>query len=82
MTAIDPHALAADPTAGRLAEAWREFADNKVAVAALAVVLLLIVAALLAPWITPQNPYDLAQIDVTDGRLPPGSASAAGGPRR
>jgi len=32
---------------------------------------LLILAALLAPWITPQNPYDLNQLDVLDARLPP-----------
>jgi peptide/nickel transport system permease protein len=30
-------------------------------------------AALLAPWLAPQNPYDLAQIDLLDSRLPPGS---------
>ena len=34
--------------------------------------------ALLAPWISPQNPYDLAQLDIMDGRLPPGSVSADG----
>ena len=27
--------------------------------------------ALLAPWIAPQNPYDLAQLDIMNGRLPP-----------
>ena len=35
---------------------------------------LIVVLALLAPWITPQNPYDLRAIDVSDGRLEPGSA--------
>jgi peptide/nickel transport system permease protein len=34
---------------------------------------LIIGAALLAPWLAPQNPYDLAQIDLLDSRLPPGS---------
>jgi peptide/nickel transport system permease protein len=37
-----------------------------------------ILVALLAPWISPQNPYDLAQLDIMDGRLPPGSPSSAG----
>ena len=32
-----------------------------------------------APWITPQDPYDLAQLDIMDGNLPPGSASLTGG---
>ena len=35
--------------------------------------------ALFAPLISPQNPYDLAQLDVMDSRLPPGSPAPAGG---
>lgn len=31
----------------------------------------LTLAALLAPWIAPQNPYDLAAITLTDSNLPP-----------
>jgi len=31
-----------------------------------------------APLISPQNPYDLAQLDVQDSRLPPGSRSGDG----
>ncbi len=34
--------------------------------------------ALCAPLVTPQNPYDLMQLDILDGRLPPGSVSATG----
>ena len=34
--------------------------------------------ALAAPFITPQNPYDLAQLDIMDGRLAPGSKSMDG----
>ncbi len=34
--------------------------------------------AVLAPWITPQNPYDLASLDVMDGTQPPGSQSFSG----
>ncbi len=44
----------------------------------LAVVVLLTAAALAAPWITPQNPYDLMQLDVLDARLAPGSPNGAG----
>lgn len=44
-----------------------------------AVLLTLIVAgAVLAPWIAPQNPFDLSVIDVLDARLPPGSTNMAG----
>jgi len=38
----------------------------------------IILLAILAPWITPQNPYDLGQVDVLDGRLPPGSMAYTG----
>ena len=57
---------------------WREFSDNWMAVVGLAVVVTVIVLAVSAPWITPQNPYDLAQLDIMDGRLAPGSKSAEG----
>jgi peptide/nickel transport system permease protein len=34
--------------------------------------------ALLAPFIAPQNPYDLASLSVMDNRLPPGEAGMTG----
>jgi peptide/nickel transport system permease protein len=49
------------------------YAENKVAVGALFIFLLITLLALLSPWISPQNPYDLAQINIIDGRLRPGS---------
>ncbi len=54
------------------------FARDGVALAALAILALLVAAALLSPWIAPQNPYDLAQLDLLDGRLAPGAAGADG----
>lgn len=54
------------------------YAESKIAVFGLAVLLLLVAAALLAPLISPQNPYDLLQLDIMDGKLPPGSSSRAG----
>jgi len=47
--------------------------------AALILLVLLVVAALAAPLIAPQNPYDLAQLNLADGRLPPGSAASLPG---
>lgn len=38
---------------------------------ALIVCVALILAAVFAPWIAPQNPYDLMQIDIFDARLAP-----------
>jgi peptide/nickel transport system permease protein len=50
-----------------------EFAESKLALVGLAVFAVIAVVAFLAPWIAPQNPYDLAVLDIMDGRLEPGS---------
>jgi peptide/nickel transport system permease protein len=55
---------------------WRvvtDFLQSRTAVAGLVVLALVVLAALAAPWITPQNPYDLMQLDVLDARLAPGA---------
>ena len=43
-----------------------DFLANPVAVAGLALLAAIVAAAVLAPLISPQNPYDLAQLDVMD----------------
>jgi peptide/nickel transport system permease protein len=55
-----------------------DFADSRLALAGLALFAAILLAAIVAPVISPQNPYDLAQLDVMDSRLPPGAASADG----
>jgi peptide/nickel transport system permease protein len=55
-----------------------DYFDNWIAAAALILLGALIALALAAPWIVPQNPYDLAQIDILDSRLPPGTPSSTG----
>ncbi|MFI4951573.1 MAG: ABC transporter permease [Burkholderiales bacterium] len=55
-----------------------DFAANPVAVFGLILLGLILLIAIFAPLISPQNPYDLAQLDIMDGRLPPGSVSANG----
>ncbi|NBB71092.1 MAG: ABC transporter permease subunit [Alphaproteobacteria bacterium] len=57
---------------------WREFRQSPVAVLGLAVVVVITLAAVFAPFITPQNPYDLAQLSILEGRLPPMSQSMDG----
>jgi len=57
---------------------WEEFAESRVALVALACVVALFALALAAPWIAPQNPYDLAQLSILDNKLPPGSQSIDG----
>src|SRR5207344_1924026 len=49
-----------------------DFAASKLALVGLALF------ALFAPLISPQNPYDLAQLDVLDSRLEPGARSGDG----
>ncbi len=56
-----------------------DFVASPVAVFGLAVFCVIVLVALFAPLISPQNPYDLAQLDVMDGRLPPRSPAAGGG---
>jgi peptide/nickel transport system permease protein len=56
-----------------------DFFDNPVAVFGLVLLTIVMLTAIFAPWISPQNPYDLAQLDVMDSRLPPGSPTPGGG---
>lgn len=54
------------------------FFRSPLAVLGLVIALAFVLAAIFAPWIAPQNPYDLNQIDVMDAGLPPGSQDFAG----
>jgi peptide/nickel transport system permease protein len=55
-----------------------EFFESRLASCGLALFVVVALAALLAPLISPQNPYDLSQLDILDGRLEPGMSSASG----
>ena len=55
-----------------------EFAESRIALAALVFVALLVVLAILAPLAAPQNPYDLAQLSIMDNKLPPLSRGFSG----
>lgn len=54
------------------------YARDRIALAALWLLGILLLAALGAPWLAPQNPYDLAQLDILDAKLAPGATSSAG----
>ena len=56
----------------------RHFFSSKIATVGFIALLLIVLAALLAPLISPQNPYDLSRLDVMDSRLEPGKTSADG----
>lgn len=74
--------LPEEPVPYRADPVWRAHARAffRSPAAGLGLVILVAVAlvAALAPWITPQDPYDLASLDVMDGTQPPGSRSFAG----
>jgi peptide/nickel transport system permease protein len=55
-----------------------DFAASPIAVFGLVLLVVILCLALFAPVISPQNPYDLAQLDVMDSRLPPGSKAPWG----
>jgi peptide/nickel transport system permease protein len=61
-----------------LARFLAEFSRNRIATAAALVVLLIVLTALFAPFIAPQDPYDLAHLVLRDARRPPGYVGAGG----
>ncbi|KRD96365.1 peptide ABC transporter permease [Bosea sp. Root381] len=61
-----------------LQRALRAFAGSRLAMLGLIALAAIVALAIAAPWIAPQNPYDLMQLDIMDGQLPPGSTAATG----
>ena len=55
-----------------------DFFESKVAAAAVAAFAVILFIAIFAPWISPQDPYDLMVVDVMNSRLPPGEISLDG----
>jgi peptide/nickel transport system permease protein len=56
-----------------------EFAESRLALVGLAMLVAIVLLAVCAPLVSPQNPYDLAQLDVMDSKLAPGETSASTG---
>ncbi|CDZ54912.1 ABC transporter permease [Neorhizobium galegae] len=56
-----------------------QFRENKLAVAGLILMILLAIPAFAAPWIAPQNPYDIGALDILDSQMPPGSVAEVSG---
>ena len=59
-------------------ELLASFARDRLALIAVIVLALILGAAVLAPVLSPQNPYDLAQLDILDAKLEPGAKSVEG----
>ncbi len=56
-----------------------QFRENKLAVAGLILMILLAIPAFAAPWIAPQNPYDIGALDILDSQMSPGSVAEVSG---
>lgn len=56
-----------------------DYVESPVAVFAFGLLAIIVLLALFAPLITPQDPYDLGQVDILDARLPPGESSLGTG---
>ena len=56
----------------------REYFASKIAVVGLLALAIIVLLALIGPFVAPQNPYDLAHLDVMDSKLEPGKESSDG----
>ena len=81
-TVFDPVAPTAPPAQGKPETPWQRFASNfresRVAVIALYALIVILAAAVLAPLISPQDPYDLTRLNLLDAREPPGTKALSG----
>ncbi|AUG55350.1 ABC transporter permease [Thalassospira marina] len=79
-TTITQESLPSATRLARFGKLSQKFVMSPGAAIGLGALILIIVLAVLAPLIAPQNPYDLTQLDILDGRLAPGSSSFDGVP--
>ena len=59
-------------------EIFSSFVRNRIALAALVVLCAIVLAAVFAPLVSPQNPYNLAELDIMDSKMPPGAQGVEG----
>ena len=50
-----------------------DFCESRIAIGGAVLLAIILFIALFAPFISPQNPYDLAQLDLLDAKLEPGA---------
>ena len=55
-----------------------DYCESRLAVGGLLVFLAILLVAVFAPQISPQDPYDLVALDILDAREPPGTQSVSG----
>ncbi|UIJ70338.1 ABC transporter permease [Aurantimonas sp. HBX-1] len=79
VSGLEPAATSPVAVDSPLKRIARAFFEDRLAVAGLVLFLVILLLAIFAPLIAPQDPYDLAQLDIMDGGQPPGAASFATG---
>jgi len=52
-------------------DVWYSFRTSPVAIVAAVIAFVCVFCAVFAPWVAPHNPFDLAKLELSDGRLPP-----------
>ncbi|MEL6204496.1 MAG: ABC transporter permease [Pseudomonadota bacterium] len=55
-----------------------DYAESPTAMVGLILCLVIVLAAVFAPYVTPQDPYDLVNLDLMDSRLEPGETGMTG----
>ncbi|WP_116132745.1 ABC transporter permease [Tropicimonas sp. IMCC34043] len=76
---VDPFANEAEETARPMRDLIRSYFRSPIGTFGLVLMVLIVLAAVFAPFLSFQNPYDLLQLDILDGQLKPGETSAAYG---
>jgi len=59
-------------------ELFSSFLRSRLALAALIMLCAIVVAAVFAHLVSPQNPYNLAELDILDAKMPPGTKGGDG----
>ena len=85
MAAIQEDGLVEAPGSGKAEVAdtpfrrfLSDYTESKVAVFGFVVMVLIILTAVFAPWISPTDPYDLASVSILDNKLEPGKQLMSG----
>ena len=70
--------LASETRLGRLYGFWQDYRQSWIALAALLVIVAVVLMAVFAPFIAPQDPYNQATLELSDARLMPGEVGSGG----
>src|SRR5690606_37508385 len=73
-----PSQIVSKPSGSYSAGILRFARREPTAAFAASILIVIVILSIVAPWIAPQNPHDLTQLDILDSMLPPLSSGADG----